>query len=298
MTTEPRADFFFREAIGNAVLEYAAERGDHMTWAEMAAFPLPSGERIRLVDPGRGGIWNPSDQPATLSIITSPDGPYADRELQGGLLRYSYQSGPVGGKNLKLRQAKELGLPVLMFRKVAKGTYMPVYPVFVVDDDPEAREFTLAPDAALIGVGERTLSPVERAYAERLVKQRIHQRAFRAQVLLAYGDKCAICRLKHTDLLDAAHIIPDGQPQGDPVVPNGLSLCKIHHAAFDRRLLGIRPDLTLHVRADVLEEVDGWMLKGGIQAVHNTRLEIIPGRKADRPDADRLEVRYQEFLAG
>jgi putative restriction endonuclease len=298
MTIEPRADFFFREAIGNAVLEYAAERGDHMTWAEMAAFPLPSGERIRLVDPGRGGIWNPSDQPATLSIITSPDGPYADRELHGGLLRYSYQSGPVGGKNLKLRQAKELGLPVLMFRKVAKGTYMPVYPVFVVDDDPEAREFTLAPDAALIGIGERTLSPVERVYAERLVKQRIHQRAFRAQVLLAYGDKCAICRLKHTDLLDAAHIIPDGQPQGDPVVPNGLSLCKIHHAAFDRRLLGIRPDLTLHVRADVLEEVDGWMLKGGIQAVHNTRLEIIPGRKADRPDADRLEVRYQEFLAG
>lgn len=299
MSIDHGADAFFRDAIGAAVLEFAAERGDHMTWSEMEAFPLATGGTIRLVDPGKGGIWNPSNQPATLSIITSPDGPYADRELSGGLLRYSYQSGPVGGKNIKLRRAMELGLPVLMFRKVAKSTYMPVYPVFVVDDDPKAREFTLAPDASLAGLASRSgLSPLEKAYAERLIKQRVHQRAFRAQVLLAYGDKCAICRLKHTDLLDAAHIIADGQPNGDPVVPNGLSLCKIHHGAFDTKILGIRPDLTLHVRADVLEEVDGWMLKGGIQAVHNTRLEIIPSRRADRPDPERLEQRYQEFLAG
>lgn len=293
-----QVDIFFRESLGEQVLRFAADRGDHLTWSEMESFPLATGERIRLVDPGRGGIWNPSDHVATLSIITSPDGPYADRELDGGLLRYSYQSGPIGGKNLKLRRAKELGLPILMFRKVGKGTYMPVYPIYVVGDDPEAREFTLAPDASLRTLGEQGLvSPVERAYAERLVRQRIHQRAFRAQVLLAYQDKCAICRLKHADLLDAAHIIPDGSPNGDPVVPNGLSLCKIHHAAFDRNILGVRPDLTIHVRNDVLEEVDGWMLKGGIQGVHNCQLEIVPGRKADRPDAARLEVRYEQFLA-
>lgn len=43
-------------------------------------------------------------------------------------------------------------------------------------------------------------------------------------------------------MLDAAHIIPDPDPDGHPEVSNGLSLCKFHHAAFDRRIIGIRPD--------------------------------------------------------
>ena len=136
-----------------------------------------------------------------------------------------------------------------------------------------------------------------RAYAMTLTKRRLHQPVFRMQVMLAYGSRCAICRLAHPELLDAAHIIEDGKPKGTPVVPNGLSLCKIHHAAFDAKILGVRPDLTLHVRHDVLEEVDGWMLKGGIQGVHNKQLEVVPGSSAMRPDPERLEVRYSEFLA-
>jgi predicted restriction endonuclease len=50
--------------------------------------------------------------------------------------------------------------------------------------------------------------------------------------------KCAVCSLRHGELLDAAHIIGDGKPDGIPIVPNGLSLCKIHHAAYDTNLLG------------------------------------------------------------
>ena len=56
---------------------------------------------------------------------------------------------------------------------------------------------------------------------------------------MAYDGKCCICRLKHVELLDAAHIISDGQPMGQPVVPNGLSMCKIHRAAFDSRIFGL-----------------------------------------------------------
>jgi len=40
-------------------------------------------------------------------------------------------------------------------------------------------------------------------------------------------------------------------------VPNGLALCKIHHAAFDMNILGIRPDHVVEIRTDVLEERDG-----------------------------------------
>ena len=117
-------------------------------------------------------------------------------------------------------------------------------------------------------------------------------------MLLAYGGRCTVCRISHTELLDAAHIIADGEPMGQPVVPNGLSMCKIHHAAFDTAITGIRPDLTLHVRQDVLDEIDGWMLKGGIQAVHNAKLEVLPVSAAARPDSERLEERYSAFLVG
>ena len=36
-----------------------------------------------------------------------------------------------------------------------------------------------------------------------------------------------MCRLHQIQLVDAAHIIPNGEPKGTPWVPNGLALCKI-----------------------------------------------------------------------
>ena len=83
-----------------------------------------------------------------------------------------------------------------------------------------------------------SLAPLQRAYFERLTSARLHQPVFRARVLQAYGERCAMCRLHQAQLLDTAHIIPDGQPKGDPVIPNGLALCKIHHAAYDVNLIG------------------------------------------------------------
>lgn len=97
-------------------------------------------------------------------------------------------------------------------------------------------------------------------YITATVRQRLHQRTFRERVMQACGEQCSLCRLRHGELLDAAHIIPDGRPGGDPIVQNGLALCKLHHAAFDRRFLGIRPDYMVEVRRDLLEENDGPML--------------------------------------
>jgi len=70
-------------------------------------------------------------------------------------------------------------------------------------------------------------------------------------VLRAYQQCCAICRLRHDELLEAAHILPDIHPFGEPVVPNGLALCKLHHAAFDANIIGVTPDLEVTVRLDV-----------------------------------------------
>ncbi|MDA8347072.1 MAG: HNH endonuclease [Thermaerobacter sp.] len=115
-------------------------------------------------------------------------------------------------------------------------------------------------------------------------------------MLQAYQQQCAICRLRHVSLLDAAHILPDGHPRGLPVVPNGLSLCKIHHAAYDENILGIRPDLVVVVRGDIRDERDGPMLLHGLQEMDGTRL-LVPSVRSVQPDHSRLEERYEEFLS-
>lgn len=138
------------------------------------------------------------------------------------------------------------------------------------------------------------IDDVRRRYVTRLAVQRLHQTAFRQRVLHAYRESCSVCNLRHVRLLDAAHIVADGDEFGHPVVPNGLALCKINHAAFDANILGIRPDYVLEIRSDILAEVDGPMLKHGLQAHHGGSL-IVPRTAAERPDRDRLELRYQEF---
>ncbi len=48
-----------------------------------------------------------------------------------------------------------------------------------------------------------------------------------------------LCRLKHRELLDADHIIPDNMPEGKSTIENGLSLCKLHHSAYDAFIIGV-----------------------------------------------------------
>lgn len=122
-----------------------------------------------------------------------------------------------------------------------------------------------------------------------------HQLAFRQRVLSAYRESCALWRLRHVELLGAAHILPDAHPLGEPVVSNGLAMCKLHHAAFDRQIVGIRPDLIVEVREDVLEEVDGPMLRHGLQDLQGNRLLVLPTRPAQRPNPEFLAVRYDLF---
>jgi putative restriction endonuclease len=181
---------------------------------------------------------------------------------------------------------------------VDPGVYDAVFPVFVASDEPDVLQFGLVADqlGALAGTYVDTMAAVRREYTTRAVMQRLHQQHFRRVVLHAYRNRCSICQLKHVDLLDAAHILADRHPKGEPIVTNGLGLCKIHHSAFDARILGIDADAVVHIRDDVLEEVDGPMLLHGLQKVHGSRL-ILPRRSELRPNRDFLAERYDSFLA-
>jgi putative restriction endonuclease len=179
---------------------------------------------------------------------------------------------------------------------------MPAYPVYVVGDDPDALTFKVVIDDQRSIVGTDHLAPAQisqvaearRSYVTVLTVQRLHQRTFCERVMRAYRESCAMCRLRHRELLDAAHILPDGHPRGEPIVPNGLALCKLHHAAFDRHILGVRPDLVIEVRRDILAETDGPMLKHGLQEMAGMRL-LQPRDARQQPRRDLLEERYELF---
>ena len=150
----------------------------------------------------------------------------------------------------------------------------------------------LTPAAA---IQDAVPSAPERRYGLRLLRQRLHQATFREAVLAAYGGRCAISRSPEPRLLDAAHIVADrDQEHGQPIVPNGLPLSKVHHAAFDANLIGIDPDFRIHVSPRLLDMNDGPMLEQGIKAMAGRSL-LPPNRAVDRPDRDRLAERFEAY---
>jgi len=95
-------------------------------------------------------------------------------------------------------------------------------------------------------------------------------------------------------LLDAAHIAADKNEQlGQPIIPNGIPLSKIHHAAFDAHLIGIDPDYGLHISERLLARSDGPMLEA-LKRLNGGTIQL-PRRHQDRPDRDRLALRFERF---
>lgn len=260
------------------------------------------GHRLPLIDAQRG-IRKPAPFRAALSIRTvyRPEGaarPYEDAVGADGLIRYKWRGDdPEHPENRALRSAMAERLPLIWFFGVGTAMYQAIFPVYLVGEEQEQQQFVVAYGEALADLKptESVLEEHLRRYVIRETRQRVHQPVFRATVMRAYTTRCAVCALGHGQLLDAAHIVPDSHELGTATVTNGLAMCKIHHAAFDSNILGIRPDLVVEIRHDLLNEVDGPMLQHGLQARHGKRLMVLPAARRERPDVERLELRYEEF---
>jgi putative restriction endonuclease len=235
--------------------------------------------------------------PAALSINTSASSPYDDEEVPDGFL-YAYRSGSIDQPdNRALRAAHTLSVPLVYFVATRPNWYKPLYPCYVVSDDSVARRVLVAPGRMVGPLDERDPSPLEdpleRRYGVREARVRLHQARFRGRVLVAYSSKCTICRLKEGRLLDAAHIVGDLEGRGDPNVENGLSLCSIHHRAFDQDLVGIAPDYRVHISRRLLDDEDGPMLEL-LKTFHEQPIEL-PSRQSWRPNPERLALRFHRF---
>jgi putative restriction endonuclease len=258
------------------------------------------GRRIPFLSTQKG-IYRAAAQtgPAALSIQTSWKSPYGDAETESGY-RYAYRAGSVDQPdNRALRAAFRLGVPIVHFVATRPNFYRPIYPCFVVEDDPAEGRVLVSPGRMLGPLDDQepvlVQDPLERRYVFRETRIRVHQARFRGRVIPAYRNRCAICRLHEPRLLDAAHIVGDLETHGDPVIANGVSLCSIHHRAFDEELVGISPEYDVRVSRRLLEEEDGPMLDV-LKTFDGRRIEV-PQRRAWRPDRDRLAERFERFLA-
>lgn len=259
------------------------------------------------------GIFRPKEMigPAALSVVTAAPkqgrpAPYEDEfDEETGRFTYRFRNpqGPsvaaaraAEADNRALLAAHDLDAPLIYFRGIAAGQYAIVAPVFVTAVDRVGRLVEMEAGLPIADMTPAGLVSNEemRRYATREALFRLHQHRFRAAVLRAYSTRCAVCRLREASLLQAAHIVEDRDPLGAASIVNGIALCAMHHLAYDRNLMGIDPDGVVHIARRLLEEHDGPMLSGGLQGFHGAAI-LQPRRTDERPDPERLEVRFAQF---
>jgi putative restriction endonuclease len=268
-------------------------------WARINEFTY-QGAGVKPLD--QRGIRKVRGLSCALAFSTTPHGRsdrarYSDYVDGEGFYHYKWQ-GTDGDSydNAAMRAAMTYRKPMVYFRGIRRATYWPHYPAYVIGENTEAHEFII--DTSVdhdLGVAALN-SEDTRRYVEQVIKRRAHQADFRRKVMAAYGSRCAICGLAAEDLLDAAHIIRDADPDGFPLVSNGLAFCKNHHAAYDRNLIGIRRDYVIEVNIPTGVLIDDTMLKHSIQDMAGQPLRL-PEELHDWPDPERLHRKYQEFQA-
>lgn len=301
-------DWQLRLAALAAVRRVTSGSGGVMTRAQMTEGFEFEGQRVPLALQAKG-IWKPGRLGpfgAALSITTASVRPgviprYNDSNVSDdGWFQYKYQgTDPSSADNRAVRTALELGRPLIYFYGEAPGLYQVIAPAYVVGDEPEVLTFKIAADATSVGDPRLMHGGADaplKAYATTTAKIRLHQRRFRQMVVAAYGESCAVCRLHHAELLDAAHILEDRDERGKPDVVNGMALCGVHHGAYDADIMGIDPERRIHIRQDILEEIDGPMLRHGLQEMHGSLIGV-PGRKELHPKVEYLDERFARFLA-
>lgn len=256
------------------------------------------GSRVAFLNPQKG-IHRAACQrgPAALSIKTSINSPYDDGETDFGF-RYDYreQGGVNHADNKALRAAFSLQSPLAYFVGSRPNWYTPIWPIFIAADHSEGQH-VIVTTGEVVGLVSSPAADeeIQRIWRTQQVRARLHQNRFRGLVIPAYHSSCAICRLKEIRLLDAAHIVEDSHEQGIAAIRNGLSLCSIHHRAFDANLVGVDPDFRVRVARRLREDEDGPMLEL-LKGFHDKPI-LMPEKRGHRPDRDLLAMRYEKFDA-
>lgn len=280
--------------------------------------PAPLPIKRFLVSPAKG-IFKPDGWDHALSIIIiMPNGRYKDGRpiptLGGGwLLSYSEEeNNPDSFSNVALKRCIQDRVPIGVVRKVdasrrpvqyeVLGLAQPVrwyggYFVLESVNPPAATQAdpltdVLAADAEAEQDQYTDDVPADdydaRLRIQRQITERRGQADFRAMLLHAYGNRCAITRCDAVEALEAAHIQPYRGPDSN-VVSNGLLLRADVHTLYDLDLIAIDPDT---------HEIALSPRLYGTQYASLAGLNLLdPQQDSQRPNHRVLQTRWNDFRA-
>ncbi len=302
-------DWPIRLAAFAALERLVVANGGRLAWQDIDGGCHFRGDVVRFASRPRG-IFKPRQMTAALSVRTTA--PRAGRrswyrdqgsilDLETGLVPYDLARVTARDSNDSLRTAFERRAPLIYFRAVKPAVYEAIWPVWIAQFSPrDGRALLAAADSASANVssveallaGDAESRP--RSYHVVESRQRNHQAWFSSRTKSAYGYRCAFSGLPLRDLLVGAHIVPDTE-DGPASVTNGICMSTLHHTAFDTHLIGVDPDLHIHVAESVFEGRDGPLLES-LKALASHRLRV-PDERPLQPRRDYLEQRFAQFVA-
>jgi putative restriction endonuclease len=292
------ADDLIRMLALSRVAELRYLWGDSIPESELAKGFLVSGEVVLLK--GQQGIFKPrqlSDGP--LTIMSTLASRYEDELLdEANTLNYDYAPPSREHENEGLKRLMVNHTPVILLKQVKpkpRPEYMVVAPLYLDGFDDRRRQFALSTRADSVvrpaSEAELGLREIRRAYGETTVRTRLHQAYFRRDVLTVYRGRCSVCELRTRPLLQGAHIVPDAAAEGIATVQNGLALCSLHHAAYDRDILRISPDYEIRVEQEWIAPGDQFA-RTALTDFDRHRL-VLPRDVAHHPRRDFLARRFE-----
>ena len=118
-------------------------------------------------------------------------------------------------------------------------------------------------------------------------EKKIREPGFRRTIMRIYDYTCAVCKLQILTLngesvTEAAHIIPFNKSNNDDV-RNGISLCKLHHWAFDKYLISVDESYNVIVSDQMTERGPSeWKLTAlrGNEILSPNCKELYPAQEA------------------
>jgi putative restriction endonuclease len=140
----------------------------------------------------------------------------------------------------------------------------------------------------------KDLPAKERRKVLQLVTRNVRDARFRTNVLRAYDHRCCMCGLQ-LNLLDAAHIIPVDHQRGTDETKNGLSLCALHHRAFDHALVTVDPDYSVLCSEKSFGDLRSIGWDGGEKEFRSALRDqiLLPPRRSLYPAREYLEFGQQ-----
>jgi putative restriction endonuclease len=145
---------------------------------------------------------------------------------------------------------------------------------------------------------------VIRRYRLTEMMRAVRDAKFRPAVLQAYSNRCALCPIS-LNLVDAAHIVPVKRPHSTDEVTNGLALCRLHHAAYDASLVGVKSDYTILINPAAVDRLKELKFLHGLdefkallrpKIYHPSELEVRP--RADYLRLGMIERHWPQELVG